>query len=107
MLKEEPQAMLGVLQVIRRVQRASQKFTTGFARHELNIDEITLAARSVDLAEILLWCFAPKRLLEIRRLQQADKNLRSAAAQQQVPGLGFLIYNSCSQTPGTPPPSRR
>ena len=48
---------------------------------------MALAALLHDLAEILLWCFAPRLAIEIRALQSADKTLRSATAQQQVLGI--------------------
>ena len=92
MLKSEPQALLGVLQVIRRVQHASRyAHDWAFERHDLNIEEVALAALLHDLAEILLWCFAPRLAIEIRDRQQADKTLRSAAAQRQV--LGFPLFD--------------
>lgn len=88
MLKSEPQALLGVLQVIRRAQRASHyAHDWAFERHDMNIDEVALAALLHDLAEILLWCFAPKLAIEIRDRQHADKALRSATAQEQVLGI--------------------
>ena len=87
-LKNEPQALLGLLQVVRRAQRASH-YAHGWAfeRHDMNVEEVTLAALLHDLAEILLWCFAPKLAIEIRNRQQADKTLRSATAQEQVLGV--------------------
>ncbi|MDR1935948.1 MAG: HDOD domain-containing protein [Candidatus Accumulibacter sp.] len=91
-LKDEPRALLGVLHVIRRVQQASryaQKWA--FERHDMNIEEVELAALLHDLAEILLWCFAPKLAIEIRRRQQADPALRSATAQMQV--LGIRLFD--------------
>ena len=92
MLKDEPQALLGVLQVIRRVQRASTyAHDWAFERHDLNIEEVALAALLHDLAEILLWCFAPRLAIKIRDLHLADKTLRSATAQQQV--LGFPLFD--------------
>ena len=88
MLKNEPQALLGVLQVIRRAQRASHyAHDWAFERHDMNIDEVALAALLHDLPEILLWCFAPKLAIEIRDRQHADKSLRSATAQEQVLGI--------------------
>lgn len=91
-LKDEPQALLGVLQVIRRVQRASRyAHDWAFERHDLNIEEVTLAALLHDLAEVLLWCFAPKLASEIREKLQKDKTLRSHVAQQEV--LGFPLID--------------
>ena len=78
MLKNEPQALLGVLQVIRRSQRASRyAHLWAVERYELNIEEVTLAALLHDIAEILIWCFFPKQAVIIRSRLQADKTLRS------------------------------
>ncbi|MDR2787441.1 MAG: HDOD domain-containing protein [Candidatus Accumulibacter sp.] len=90
--KEPPQVQLGVLYVIRRVQRAS-RYAQAWAleRHDMNIEEVALAALLHDLAEILLWCFAPRLAIEIRRRQQADPSLRSATAQMQV--LGIRLFD--------------
>ncbi len=91
-LKDEPQALLGVLQVIRRAQRASRyAHDWAFERHDLNIEEVTLAALLHDLAEILLWCFAPRLASDIREKLQKDKALRSHVAQQEV--LGFPLID--------------
>ena len=88
LLKDEPQALLGILQVIRRVQRASRyAHDWAFERHDINIEEVALAALLHDLAESLLWCFAPRLAIEIRNRKQADKTLRSAIAQHQVLGI--------------------
>lgn len=88
MLGEEPQALLGALQVIRRAQRASRyAHDWAFARHDVNVEEVALAALLHDLAEILLCCFAPKLTQRIRAMQQADSTLRSAAAQEAVLGI--------------------
>lgn len=92
MLDDEPQALLGVLGVIRRAQRASQyAHDWAFSRHDVNVEEVTLAALLHDLSEILLWCFAPKLAGEIRALQQADKTLRSVVAQERV--LGIRLFD--------------
>jgi HD-like signal output (HDOD) protein len=92
LLKDEPQALLGVLQVIRRLQRATRyAHDWAFARHDVNVEEVALAALLHDLTEVLLWCFAPKLAIEIRAMQQADKTLRSAVAQERV--LGVTLFD--------------
>lgn len=92
LLKDEPQALLGVLHVIRRVQRASRyAHEWAFERHDMNVEEVELAALLHDLAEILLWCFAPRLAIDIRNRQKADATLRSAAAQEQV--LGIRLFD--------------
>lgn len=91
MLKDEPQALLGLLQVIRRVQRASNyAHEWAFARHDINIEELTLATLLHDLSEILLWCFAPRLAMRIRAMQAADPALRSVTAQEQVLGVRLV-----------------
>lgn len=83
-----PQALLGALQVIRRAQEASHyAYEWAVWRVDINVEEVTLAALLHDLAEILLYCFAPKLALQIRDLQQADAHLRSSLAQEQVLGI--------------------
>ena len=56
-------------------------------RNDIEVDEITLAALLRNLAEILLCCFAPQLMLEIRAAMRADPSLRSVEAQKRV--LGF------------------
>jgi len=91
MLKNEPaQAKLGVMQVIRRAQRAAEYANEwAFWRHDVNAEEVRLAALLHDLAEILVWCFAPQLALQIRELRVQNPTMRSAAAQHQV--LGFTL----------------
>lgn len=89
-LAGQPAALLGVLQVIVRTQRASRyAHEWAFARHDMNVEEVALAALLHDLAEILLWCFAPDLALTIRARLLADRTLRSASVQKEV--LGFPL----------------
>lgn len=87
-LKEQPQALIGLLRVIARARQASL-FARDWAvlRHDLDVEEITVAALLHDTAEILLWCFAPTLMLNIRSLLAAQHGMRSAAAQQSVLGI--------------------
>jgi HD-like signal output (HDOD) protein len=87
-LKNQPQALIGLLHVIARARQASH-FARDWAtlRHDLDIEEITVATLLHDTAEILLWCFAPALMLEIRARQRAQPGLRSATAQQAVLGI--------------------
>lgn len=91
-LKEAgPQVLLGVLQVIRRAQRAAD-YAQDWAiwRHDVNMEEVRIAALLHDLAEILVWCSAPKLGLDVHALQQAHPTMRSTDAQKQVLGFTFL-----------------
>jgi HD-like signal output (HDOD) protein len=87
-LKDQPQALIGLLRVITRARQASL-FARDWAvqRHDLDVEEVTLAALLHDSAEILLWCFAPTLMLGIRALQTENRNLRSATAQKTVLGI--------------------
>ncbi len=90
MLKDDPHALLGVLQIIRRAQRAAD-YAQDWAvwRQDLCMEDIRIAALLHDLAEILVWCFAPRLGLDIQAQQTADPNLRSADAQRRTLGLEF------------------
>jgi HD-like signal output (HDOD) protein len=91
LLKTEPQAMLGTLQIIRRVQRAAHyAHEWALWRQDMNVEEVTIAALLHDLAEILLWVFAPKLAIDIREMQKADRSLRSAVAQERVLGIQLI-----------------
>src|SRR5262245_50571270 len=86
-LAGHPQALLGLLHVIRRAQRAAAWARDwAIRRHDLDLERITVAALLHDLAEMLMWCFAPTLALRVRDLQRADPTLRSRVAQQTVYG---------------------
>lgn len=86
-----PQALLGILQIIRRAQRAAD-YAQDWAiwRHDINMEEIRIAALLHDLAEILVWCSAPALGLDILKRMQAQPGLRSSEAQHQVLGFTFM-----------------
>lgn len=89
-LAEYPQAMEGMMQVMSRARHAALYAQDWSAlRHDVDTDEVVVAALLRDLAEMLLWCFAPEQMLEIRERKRRDPSLRSAAAQQAV--LSFRI----------------
>ncbi|HEX7635426.1 MAG TPA: HDOD domain-containing protein [Noviherbaspirillum sp.] len=85
-----PQALLGLLHVIRRAQRAA-RYALDWAtwRYDLNSEEVAIAALLHDLAEMLVFCFAPQEALKIYALQKAHPGMRSADAQKTV--LGFPL----------------
>lgn len=83
-------AMLAMLRVVRRSQRASVWAMDWAARRQdVHFDEIRIAALLHDLAEMLMWCFEPARMLEIRERQDRDRTLRSRDAQIAV--FGFSL----------------
>jgi HD-like signal output (HDOD) protein len=83
-------ALLGVLQIIRRAQRAAD-YAQDWAiwRHYINMEEVRIAALLHDLAEILVWCSAPRLGLAIHERQKSDPTLRSADVQKQHLGFTF------------------
>lgn len=84
-------ALVELLHVVHRAHRASRyAFDWALRLHDLHAEEIRIAALLHDLAEILMWCFAPADMLQIRAMQKADKTLRSKEAQRQV--LGFTLH---------------
>lgn len=90
LLRGNLDALRGLLRVVRRSRRAAE-FATEWAAHrvDLHYEDIRIAALLHDLAELLLWCLAPERMLEVRRLQLGDSTLRSRAAQEAVFGVAF------------------
>ncbi len=87
---EDPHALLHVLQIIRRAQRAADyAFEWAAWRHDMNLEEVKIAALLHDLAEILIGCFAPKLSLKIREIQQTRPNMRSTEAQKQILDLTY------------------
>jgi len=92
LLGSNTSALISVLHVVRRAQRASD-----YAREwavnlrDMHFEEVHIAALLHDFAELLMWCFAPDDMLKINALQQQDKTLRSRVAQEQV--LGFPLFD--------------
>lgn len=84
-LKAHPQALLGLLKVIGRARRASHWAREwAVIRHDLDVDEITVATLLHDIAEILMWCFAPNLALQVKDRQAKERTLRSSTVQQEV-----------------------
>ena len=53
----------------------------------MDVDEITLATLLHDVAELLMWLFAPKLALQVRNAQLAQPNERSATLQEEIYGV--------------------
>jgi HD-like signal output (HDOD) protein len=87
-LTGKPKALLGALQVIARARKAAH-FARDWAilRHDLDVEEITVAALLHETIEIMCWIFAPELAQRVRKLQMADRRLRSAVAQRVVFGV--------------------
>ena len=89
-LKTHPQAMLGLIKVANRSRRAAQWARDwAIVRHDLDVDEITVATLLHDLDEMLMWSFAPSLAIQVRDMQNKDRELRSMAAQTAVFGLAL------------------
>jgi HD-like signal output (HDOD) protein len=89
-------ALPHMLRVVHRSKRASE-----YARdwavhlHDMHYEEVRIAALLHDIAEILMWCYAPQDMLEIHTVQLNDKTLRSHSVQESV--LGFPLVNLQSE----------
>lgn len=89
-LKSNLPALMHLLKLINRINRAAHyTFEFGLVLSDLHLQENRVAALLHDLSEVLMWCFAPDKMMEIYKLQQADKSLRSYLAQEQVFGFKF------------------
>jgi HD-like signal output (HDOD) protein len=90
LLKGQMDALVHLLHRIHRAHRASEyAYDWAVRLSDLHYEEIRIAALLHDLAEILMWCFAPQDMLKIRTIQHQDKSLRSRSVQEQV--LGFAL----------------
>ncbi len=87
-LADQPQALEGLQQLLKRAERAGQ-FALGFAVHRGDTDAsvIHLAAFLHDFAEMLVWIHAPVLAVKIRDAQVADATLRSTVVQREVLGI--------------------
>lgn len=89
-LAGQTEALIQLLHVIHRGHRASNYARDWAIRlNNMHFEEVRIAALLHDLAEMLMWCFAPQDMLKIRAIQKSDKALRSRAVQEQV--LGFAL----------------
>lgn len=90
-LAPHPQALLGMLKVIGRARRAAHYARDWAAlRHDLDVEEITVAALLHDLAEMLTWALEPAAALRLATLRRAQPRMRSHDAQLQVLGVGLV-----------------
>ncbi len=90
LLRGQTLALVGALQTIRRAARAAYYARDWSVRlKDTHFDEVHIVALLHNFAEILMWCYAPQRMLQVRELQLKDGDLRHRAAQQAV--LGFKL----------------
>lgn len=91
-LKGQMEALVHLLHVVHRSHRAAEyAFDWAVRLNDLHFEEVRIAALLHDLAEMLMWIYAPAEMLKIRSMQMQDKALRSKAAQEQV--LGFNLHD--------------
>ena len=92
MLHDHLDALVHLLHTVRRAQRsAAYAFDWALRLRDLHAEEVRVSALLTYVAEMLMWCFNPEQMLEIRKRQDSDKRLRSADVQKQV--LGFKGIN--------------
>lgn len=87
-LADVPKALVGALRVIARARRATH-YARDWAilRHDLDVEEITVAALLHDTAELLCWAFAPTLTQRVYEMQRTDAGIRSAVAQRHIFGF--------------------
>ncbi len=84
----DPQHLLGVLRIIARARRAAHFARDwAIARHDIDVDEITVAALLHESVEIVCWCFAPTLVQAVYAQQAANPTLHTHVAQRQVFGF--------------------
>lgn len=95
MLHGHMEALVCLLHVVHRSHRAATyAFDWAVYLRDLHFEEVRIAALLYDLAEMMMWCFAPVEMLKIYALQQRDKTLRSYDAQEQVLGFPLVALQS-------------
>ncbi len=88
MLSAHPRALIGVLKVIGCARRAAHHARDwAIARHDFDVDEITVAALLREAAVIICGIFAPTLTEQVNTLQTANRALRSTAVQHAVFGV--------------------
>lgn len=88
LLKPHMNAMVHLMQTVRRAQRsADYAFDWAVRLRDLHWEEVRISALLAYVAEMLMWCFNPEPMLEIRQRQNTGKTLRSADVQKEI--LGF------------------
>lgn len=99
-LKGHPRALLGLLKVTGRARRAAHWAREwAIYRHDLDVDEISVATLLYDFAEILMWCFAPGLALQVADRQKADRSLRSVTIQTEIFGVPlYQIKQALAET---------
>lgn len=87
-LKQHPKALLGLLKVVTRAKRAAEyAWEWALIRHDLEVEDVTVAALLSHAAEILAWCFAPALSLKVQELHRQNPHRRTRDIQKEVFGI--------------------
>lgn len=91
-LSSELVALTNLLKLIKRAHKAAH-YAVDWAAYlkDLHSEEIRVATLLHDLAEMLMWCFAPKQMNEIYNMQRENPSLRSIVVQEAI--LGFKLHD--------------
>ena len=80
--RDNMSALVYLLKTAHRANIASSyAFDWAVRLHDLHFEEIRIAALLHDIAEMLMWCFAPNEMLKIKNLQKSDKTMRLSLIQ--------------------------
>lgn len=91
-LAGRPLALQGALTVISRARHASLCARDwARRRHDLEIDEVVVAALLHEMAELMVWCFGHELMIKINDLLGSRTVFRSTTAQHAV--LGFALID--------------
>ncbi len=90
-LQYSPNALLNVLKIIQKAQRAAD-FAQNWAirKNDLNLDEVRTAALLHPLAEIFIGVFFPDDLITFLKILKENPGARSRDVQKQV--FGFTAF---------------
>ncbi len=94
-LREYPRALVGMLKVTARARKAAHWAREwAIMRHDMDVDEITVATLLYDIAETLMWCFSPKLALQVKKVQTDDRHRRSIDVQAEIYGIRLYELKS-------------
>ena len=83
-------ALQGLIAVVGRVRHAALHAREwAHLRHDIESDEVVIATLLHDMAEMLLWYFAPSRAEDIEARLASDPSQRSVDVQRVVLGFGL------------------
>jgi HD-like signal output (HDOD) protein len=89
-LASKKAAMQGLIAVVGRARHAALHAREwARLRHDIESDEVVIATLLHDMAEMLLWYFAPSQAEDIEARLAADASLRSVDVQNAVLGFGL------------------